>query len=111
MIATGRWKPSAPTVTCVDTGTGLAPGAAATITIRTSVNPSPSAPIVNVATATSPAQTSDAGAVQETPDHLTDNTGTVTTSVGGSPFDLVLSTVTDKPYTGLLSNRATALMA
>ena len=97
--ATGVWTCTfiAPTVTCLDDGTGLAPGAASTITIRTSVNPSPSAPIVNVANATSPAQTADVDAVPETSDHLDDNTGKVTTSIGGSPFDLVLSTVTDNP--------------
>jgi uncharacterized repeat protein (TIGR01451 family) len=97
--ATDTWTCTytAPTVTCTDGGSGLAPGAAATITIRTTVNTGLAAPIVNAATATSPAQTTDPGAVEETADHLDDNTATVTTSVGGSPFDLVLSTITDNP--------------
>lgn len=88
---------TSPTVTCTDDGSGLAVGAAVTITIRTTVNSGVTAPIVNTASVTAPAQTTDFGAVEEKPNHLADNTGKVTTSVGGSPFDLVLANITDNP--------------
>jgi uncharacterized repeat protein (TIGR01451 family) len=61
------------------------------------VNAGVTLPITNVANATSPATTTDAGAVNETPDHLADNTATVTTSVSGSGFDLILSALSDNP--------------
>jgi uncharacterized repeat protein (TIGR01451 family) len=88
---------TAPTVSCQDAGGGLATGASITITIRTTVNDGVSLPITNAANATSPATTTDPGAVSETADHLADNTATVTTSVSGSGFDLVLSVLTDNP--------------
>ncbi len=88
---------SAPTVTCQDAGGGLAPGAAVTITIRTTVNAGVTLPISNAANATSPALTTDMGAVSETADHLSDNTSSVTTSVSGSGFDLILSVLNDNP--------------
>src|SRR6185436_3537410 len=88
---------AAPTVTCHDAGGGLGIGASTTITIRTNVNPGVTLPITNAANATSPATTTDPGGVSETADHLTDNTATVTTSVTGTGFDLVLSVLTDNP--------------
>lgn len=87
----------APTVTCQDAGGGLGVGAAVTITIRTTVNVGVTLPITNAASVTSPALTTDPGAVNETADHLSDNTATVTTSVGGTGFDLVLSVLNDNP--------------
>jgi uncharacterized repeat protein (TIGR01451 family) len=90
---------TAPTVTCHDGGPGLAVGASATITIHTTVvsTPAPTLPIVNVAVA-APALTTDFGAVSEAAaGHTADNTATSTTSVGGSGFDLVVSSVEDNP--------------
>ena len=89
-------------VTCHDGpapggGNGLDAGSAVTITMHVTVHTDVTNPLVNTATA-APATTSEPGAVSEAAaGHTADNTASVTTSVGGSGFDLVLSTLTDNP--------------
>ena len=78
-------------------GNGLAAGASANITMHVTVHTDVTVPLVNTATA-APALTSEAGAISEAAaGHTADNTATVTTSVGGSGFDLVLSALSDNP--------------
>jgi uncharacterized repeat protein (TIGR01451 family) len=91
------------TVTCHESpapggGDGLDIGASATITINVTVNNDTTLPITNVASiAPGQADPTDADAEDEKAEHLANNTATATTSVGGSGFDLSVTSITDNP--------------
>lgn len=71
-----------PDVTCTDSGSGLAPGQATVITINVKVNDGVTEAFENVA------EVDDDGTLEQ---------AKVTTNVGGSGVDLVLSDITDAP--------------
>ena len=70
------------TVTCSDPGTGLAAGQATVVTIEVTVNPGVTGGFTNTAT------------VNEGTPH---ESASVTTNVGGTAVDLILSDITDSP--------------
>jgi len=80
-------------------GDGLAAGASSSVTIEVTVNEDASLPLVNTASV-APALV-DPGPSDELEDetgaHLANNTSTITTSVGGSGFDLAIASITDNP--------------
>ena len=87
-------------VTCHDDGSGMDVGANAQITILAHVKTTATVPVINTASAV-PAlvdpQPPTATSVDETPDHLANNTSSVTSSMAGSGFDLAIASVTDNP--------------
>ena len=100
VTATNSWTCSqaAGTVTCHDGGSGLDVGQSAMITILVKVNDHATGTISNTATADP--------AVGDCPDPTTcenetvahlPNTSTVTSSLGGSGFDLFVGAITDSP--------------
>ena len=80
---------SSPTVTCSDPGTGLGVGEAQTMTIHVTVKTGVTLPFTNKAEV--PA------APGELDDHKGDNKASVTTQVGGSGRDLIVTSITDSP--------------
>jgi uncharacterized repeat protein (TIGR01451 family) len=101
VTATNSWTCSqaAGAVTCHDGGGGLDAGQSATITILVKVNDGATGTISNTANADPAlADCSDPTTCEdETAAHLASNTSTVTSSLGGSGFDLYVGAVTDTP--------------
>lgn len=80
------------TITCHGNA-DLAPGASAQITILTRVKDTANAPIVNTAVAADALCSGDC----ENESKTENNTATISSSMGSTGFDLILSTITDTP--------------
>ena len=102
-VTTNNWTcdtTALPTITCQDDGSGLDVGASITITLNVTINDNVTTPIANTAeevgTATvDPGSDTNVEYVDEV--NNANNASTVTTSISGAPFDLLIAEITDSP--------------
>lgn len=100
-IEAGPWTCGAPPAIVCHNASDMAPGGSAELKMHVRVKDTAASAIVNTAFANQAIVASScsdpAGCVNETGANLANNTSTVTSSIGSSGLDLILSTITDVP--------------
>jgi uncharacterized repeat protein (TIGR01451 family) len=102
-VTTNNWTcdtTALPTITCQDDGSGLDVGASITITMNVTINDNMTTPIANTAEEVGTATVDPGGDTNvEYVDEVNNanNSSTVTTSISGAPFDLLIAEITDSP--------------
>ncbi|HEU4939631.1 MAG TPA: CARDB domain-containing protein [Vicinamibacterales bacterium] len=104
-VTTNNWTcdtSALPAITCQDDGSGLDVGASITITMNVTINDNVTTPITNTAeedgtAVVDPGPTPDPNVEYVDEVNNNNNKSSVTTSISGAPFDLLIAAVTDSP--------------